>query len=129
LSEQEYVDYIAAADLVCMPYRGMFGTSGVLTHAAHAGKFVLGPEFGTIGELVRRYRLGIACNTEDRYSLERGLRGGISLVRNKEHIKAEGMKEFLRDCAVSTEEFGAIVLRHLTSVGGIDQDVRSYTRG
>jgi glycosyltransferase involved in cell wall biosynthesis len=121
LTGQEYVDYLTAADLVCMPYLNMIGTSGVLAHAVHAGRLVLSSNFGITGELVRRYKLGVACNTSDDRMLQSGLVQAIKSIRDKELTQEARKEEFLRDCTVSFEQLGETIVRHLTEVGGIQE--------
>jgi glycosyltransferase involved in cell wall biosynthesis len=69
LADKEFVSFISASDVVCMPYIKFIGMSGVLVQAAACGKPVLAPEFGLIGELVRRYELGILCRPTDHENL------------------------------------------------------------
>jgi glycosyltransferase involved in cell wall biosynthesis len=53
----------AAADLVLAPYQRHVGNSGVLVRAAAAGVPILTQDYGLLGELVRRWRLGFAVDT------------------------------------------------------------------
>jgi glycosyltransferase involved in cell wall biosynthesis len=69
LTDEEFVSFISASDIVCMPYIEFIGMSGILVQAAALGKPVLAPEFGLIGELVRRYKLGILCRPTDHENL------------------------------------------------------------
>jgi glycosyltransferase involved in cell wall biosynthesis len=63
----ELVDvYLRAADAIVLPYRRSFlGTSGVLQRAAGAQKPVIATDVGEIGDLVRRYGLGVVAAPED----------------------------------------------------------------
>jgi glycosyltransferase involved in cell wall biosynthesis len=59
----EVQQYFELADLVLIPYQRHVGMSSVLVHAAAARKPVLASNYGLIGELVRRYQLGLAVDS------------------------------------------------------------------
>jgi glycosyltransferase involved in cell wall biosynthesis len=58
LPESEVPVLFEVADIVLAPYQQHVGMSGILLQAAAAGKPVLSTNYGLMGELVRRYRLG-----------------------------------------------------------------------
>jgi len=118
LTDQEYVDYLAAADLVCIPYIKMIGTSGVLAHAANAGHPVLSSNFGITGELVRRYRLGVTCTTNDARSLQNGLLEAIEMAQTREAAPNAQRERFLSECAMPSDQLGETIVRHLLEVAG-----------
>lgn len=62
LTDREFISYVSAADVVCIPYIRFAGTSSLLDHAAAYGHPVIGPEYGLLGELIRRYELGRTCD-------------------------------------------------------------------
>jgi len=74
--QEEDVDrYFAAADVIVLPYRRTFrGTSGVLQHAAAAGKPVIAADVGDIGPTVREQALGLVVEPESSQALARALR-------------------------------------------------------
>jgi glycosyltransferase involved in cell wall biosynthesis len=123
LTDQEYVDFIAAADLICIPYINTIGTSGVLAHAASAARPVLSTDFGITGELVRRYRLGITCDPTESGALQKGILEALSLSRENTFDRETGRLEFLRNCTVPSEELGERIVRHLTEVAN---EAREY---
>jgi glycosyltransferase involved in cell wall biosynthesis len=49
----------AAADFVLLPYVRHFGSSGVLSQAAAAGKPVIAADYDLLGRLVRRHHMGL----------------------------------------------------------------------
>jgi len=55
--------YFALADVVLAPYQKHVGMSGILLLAAAAGKPVLSSNYGLMGELVRRYQLGLTVDS------------------------------------------------------------------
>jgi len=58
VSESEEALCFAAADIVVLPYLHHFGSSGVLSRAAAAGKLVIGSESGLLGQRIRQHQLG-----------------------------------------------------------------------
>ena len=63
IPEDEVPKYFQLADVVLAPYQRHIGMSGILLLAAAAGKPVLSTNYGLMGELVRRYQLGVAVDT------------------------------------------------------------------
>ena len=63
IAEAEVPAYFDIADVVLAPYQGHVGMSGILLLAAAAGKPVLSSNYGLMGELVRRYQLGLAIDS------------------------------------------------------------------
>ena len=61
--ESEVPVYFQLADVVLAPYQRHVGMSGILLLAAAAGKPVLSSDYGLMGELVRRYQLGLAVDS------------------------------------------------------------------
>jgi glycosyltransferase involved in cell wall biosynthesis len=55
--------YFQLADLILAPYQRHVGSSGVLVRAAAAQRPVLAADFGLMGELTRRYQLGLTVDT------------------------------------------------------------------
>lgn len=80
-----------AADAVLLPYRGQKESSGIFIHAAANSRPVIASNFGTIGDLTRRYRLGRLFAHADVEALADVLEDvadhGVPLV-------TEGMAEF-----------------------------------
>ena len=62
IPEDEVSNYFQLADTILAPYQRHVGMSGILLLAAAAGKPVLSTDYGLMGELVRRYKLGIAVD-------------------------------------------------------------------
>ncbi len=63
ISEQAVKDYFQLADVVLAPYQKHIGMSGILLQAAAAKKPVISSNYGLMGELVRRYQLGLAVDS------------------------------------------------------------------
>jgi glycosyltransferase involved in cell wall biosynthesis len=71
--EPEVSAYFQLADVVLAPYQRHVGMSGILLLAAAAGKPVLSSNYGLMGEVVRRYQLGIAVDSTIPAELAKGL--------------------------------------------------------
>lgn len=63
IPEDEVSAYFQLADIVLAPYQRHVGMSGILLLAAAAGKPVLSSDYGLMGELVRRYHLGLTVDS------------------------------------------------------------------
>jgi glycosyltransferase involved in cell wall biosynthesis len=63
IPENDVSSYFQVADIVLATYQRHVGMSGILLLAAAAGKPVLSSDYGLMGELVRRYQLGLAVDT------------------------------------------------------------------
>lgn len=55
--------YFQLADVVLTPYQHHMGMSNVIVRAAAAQRPVLSSDYGLMGEVVRRYRLGLAVDS------------------------------------------------------------------
>ncbi|MGC9504487.1 glycosyltransferase family 4 protein [Baaleninema sp.] len=71
--EADVPGYFQLCDLVLAPYQRHVGMSGILIWAAAAGKPVLSSDYGLMGELVRRYHLGIRVDSTNPDAIARGL--------------------------------------------------------
>lgn len=88
------------SDVVLLPYQRTEGSTGVLGHAAHAQKPVIGPETGLIGELIRTYNLGTttACDQPARLSssMKAAVKHGIEVdsKRQREYVQSRSPHAF-----------------------------------
>lgn len=72
--EADVSAYFQLADIVLAPYQRHVGMSGILLQAAVAEKPVLSTDYGLMGELVHRYRLGLAVDSTCPAAIAQGLR-------------------------------------------------------
>ena len=77
LDEPTLHDALCAADVVLLPYRTPYQSSGLLLRAAIHGRFVLTDRRGYLGDTVRRHSLGVACDVLDPDALDAGLAEAI----------------------------------------------------
>lgn len=74
LSEEEYAEAIAAADLLVLPYRFEFdGASGPMIDGVWNRKYVVGSDHGSMGTIIKKHHLGETFKTEDPEDLARVL--------------------------------------------------------
>ena len=71
--EQDVPLYFQLADVVLAPYQRHVGMSGILLLAAAAQKPVLSSNYGLMGEIVRRYGLGLTVDSTVPSEITRGL--------------------------------------------------------
>jgi glycosyltransferase involved in cell wall biosynthesis len=71
--ESDVQTYFHLADLVLAPYQNHAGMSGILIWAAVAQKPVLSSDYGLMGELVRRYQLGLTVDSTQPTEIAKGL--------------------------------------------------------
>ena len=80
IPEDEVSNYFQLADTILAPYQRHVGMSGILLLAAAAGKPVLSTDYGLMGELVRRYKLGIAVDATQPSELMQALARCLTAV-------------------------------------------------
>lgn len=74
LSGEEFNLCLNACDIVCLPYRKKFdGASGPLGEGVHWGKLIVGPDHGSLGDIIRRNHLGMTFESEHVEDLTRVL--------------------------------------------------------
>jgi glycosyltransferase involved in cell wall biosynthesis len=83
VSAEEEKLLFAAADVVLLPYLGHFGSSGVLSRAAGAGRPVIASDEELVGRLVREHGLGPVFPSGDVEAL-RGRIGQLAKAREPE---------------------------------------------
>jgi glycosyltransferase involved in cell wall biosynthesis len=96
VSDREMADYFSMADVVLAPYQEHVGMSGILLQAAAAQKPVLSSNYGLMGELVKRYRLGITVDSTSPLSIAKGFLRFLQEDISKTY-DIEGMLEILKE--------------------------------
>jgi len=64
VTDEAIQPYFQIADVILTPYQRHIGMSAILVRAAAAQKPVLSSDFGLMGEVTRRYQLGLAVDSE-----------------------------------------------------------------
>ena len=73
IPETEIQNYFELADVVLAPYQRHVGMSGILNRAAVAQKPVLSSDYGLMGEITRRCKLGLAVDSIQVMAIVEGL--------------------------------------------------------
>ena len=73
IPEADVSTYFQLADAILAPYQRHVGMSGILLLAAAAGKPVLSSDYGLMGELARRYQLGLVVDSTKPTEIARAL--------------------------------------------------------
>lgn len=94
VTEDRVISHFQNCDLVVAPYLHTTGSSGLLGWAAAAGKPVLAPKQGLIGELVNFYKLGITVDTNILSDIQYGLE---KFYQNDYFIDEKRQQDFLND--------------------------------
>jgi glycosyltransferase involved in cell wall biosynthesis len=96
VSESQVVDYFDASDVVLAPYQKHVGMSGILLIAAAMQKPVLSSDYGLMGELVRRYQLGVAVDSTDPSQIANALTDFLS-KSPQQFCHAQKMQQFVEE--------------------------------
>lgn len=108
VSDVEMQCYYCLADFVLALYQRHVGMSGILLLAAAAQKPVLSSDYGLMGELVRRYQLGIAVDS----GCSEAIAAAISRLLKSEgsFYDIEKMKTFVEENAAV--RFAQTIFQH-----------------
>jgi glycosyltransferase involved in cell wall biosynthesis len=80
VSQPEFETAVQSADVICTPYPQHVGSASIVIRGAAAGKFVLGSNYGWIGETIRRFRLGDVCPVTDVPEFARAMATSLALA-------------------------------------------------
>ena len=98
VSESEAQSYFQLSDFVLAVYQRHIGMSGILLQAAAAQKPVLSSDYGLMGELVRRYQLGISVDSSRPEAIATGITQLLSA--DESLCDLEKMKRFVEENSV-----------------------------
>ena len=113
VSETETQQYFQLADIVLALYQKHVGMSGILIRAAAAQKPVLSTDYGLMGEITRRYQLGLTVDSTNPQAIARGL-SQLSETDTTKLIDQEKMQQFARQNSASN--FARTIFQHLQTI-------------
>jgi glycosyltransferase involved in cell wall biosynthesis len=87
-----------AADAVLLPYINHFGSSGVLSLAAGAGKMVIASDDGLIGRRVLEHKLGLLFSSGNTKALRKSMIQAMSLSRSDRDQFHNSALEYALSC-------------------------------
>lgn len=79
VSDAEEALCFCSADVVLLPYIRHFGSSGVLSLAAGAGKTVIASDDGLVGKRVKEHHLGLLFSSGDARALQKSMERAMLL--------------------------------------------------
>jgi glycosyltransferase involved in cell wall biosynthesis len=118
IAESAVQTYFQLADVVLAPYQRHLGMSGILMLAAAAGKPVLSSDYGLMGEIVKRHRLGITIDSTKPSEIARGLTQFL-LESGEELGDLEARRSFARQN--SPERFASTIFQHILSAQNLSR--------
>jgi glycosyltransferase involved in cell wall biosynthesis len=104
LTDEEVSTLFHASDIVCALYPNHVGMSGQLTLAALNECLVLGSEFGLVGELIRRFDLGVTCDATAPSAIAAALHEVVKQAKSLTIERKKKVKDF--SSLYSAERFG-----------------------
>lgn len=110
ISDREIQPYFQIADVILAPYQRHVGMSAILVRAAAAQKPVLASDYGLMGEITRRYELGIAVDSGSPKQISEGIAQMLRESPNK-FGNVDKMKSFAQENAA--ERFAQVICEHL----------------
>lgn len=108
LSESEIQRYFQAADVVLAPYQRHVGMSGILVRAAAVQKPVLSSDYGLMGEVTRRYQLGLTVDSTTAQEIASGMSHFIDNPSQKSSAKMSAYAE-----QNSADKFAKVIFENL----------------
>jgi glycosyltransferase involved in cell wall biosynthesis len=98
VSDVEETLCFCAADVVLLPYINHFGSSGVLSLAAGAGKMVVASDDGLVGKRVLEHKLGLLFSSGNTKALGKSMRHAMSLSRSDREQFQNSALEYALSC-------------------------------
>ncbi len=112
IPEIDIQKYFELADVVLALYQSHVGMSGIVNRAAATQRPVLSSNYGLMGEITRRYKLGLTVDSTSPKEIAEGL---IEFLSNspKEHCDLNKMKAFAEQN--NPHRFAEVIFQHLMS--------------
>jgi glycosyltransferase involved in cell wall biosynthesis len=98
VSDVEETLCFCAADVVLLPYINHFGSSGVLSLAAGAGKMVIASDDGLVGKRVLKHKLGLLFSSGNTKALGKSMNQAMSLFRPDRDQFSNSALEYAQSC-------------------------------
>lgn len=108
LPESEIQRYFQAADIILAPYQRHVGMSGILVRAAAVQKPVLSSDYGLMGEVTRRYQLGLTVDSTVSQEIALGMSHFINNPSQKSPVKMRAYAE-----RNSADKFAEVIFKNL----------------
>ncbi|MEL7038717.1 MAG: glycosyltransferase [Cyanobacteria bacterium J06592_8] len=122
ISDGEVETYFKMVDVVLAPYQRHVGMSGILLLAAAAEKPVLSSDYGLMGEMVKRYGLGLTADSTVPSQISQGLSQLLSENLDQLYDRTR-MQSFAQQN--SAEAFAEIIFKKI----GVEQLDKMHNEG
>jgi glycosyltransferase involved in cell wall biosynthesis len=108
--DREIQPYFQIADVILAPYQRHVGMSAILVRAAAAQKPVLSSDYGLMGEVTRRYGLGLTVDSADPQAIAQGV---TRFLQEDSHLlcNVDTMRQFAEQNAAT--RFAETIVRHV----------------
>jgi glycosyltransferase involved in cell wall biosynthesis len=116
IGEGELAALVRRSEVILAPYQRFVGSSGVLMWAARAGVPLVAQEYGLVGDLVRRHRMGITTDTSSPAALAAAISRAAALPREALCDRA-GMAAFA--AGRTPRHFAQAIVGHLRARPGV----------
>lgn len=110
IPETEIQNYFELADVILAPYQRHVGMSGILNRAAVAQKPILSSSYGLMGEIIRRYQLGLAVDSTKVTAIAEGLTEFLIKSPDK-YCDLDSMKRYAEQN--SPQHFANVIFENL----------------
>lgn len=114
LAEGEIVHLLKRCDMVLIPYQRHVGSSGLLIWAASVRKPVITQDFGLMGVLTRKYKLGQVIDTTKPSEIAKAIKIFVHQGKQERIADSEKMATFVN--RRSPEEFSRIFFEEIIQV-------------
>lgn len=108
--DQEVQVYFQIADVILAPYQRHVGMSAILVRAAAALKPVLSSNYGLMGEIVKRHKLGVTVDSRIPVEIAKGLKQYLTMPA-EDLCSHHSMKQFAGQN--SAEKFADTIFDYL----------------
>ena len=110
IPETEIQKYFELADVILALYQRHVGMSGIINRAAATQKPVLSSDYGLMGELTRRYQLGLTIDSTIPEAIAQGL---VQFLTNspKQYCNFQKMQEFAQQN--TPQRFAQTIFQHI----------------
>jgi glycosyltransferase involved in cell wall biosynthesis len=110
VSDRDVQPYFQAADVILAPYQRHIGMSAILVRAATAQKPVLCSDYGLMGELTRRYQLGLAIDSTQPQAIAQGIQQFLKAAPGQ-WGNPQQMQQLAQQN--TAEQFATVIFNHL----------------
>lgn len=108
--DQEIQPYLQISDTILAPYQRHVGMSSILVRTAVAGKPVLSSDYGLMGEMTRRYGLGLTVDSRSPKEIAEGITQFLTQQTN-EFYNLEKMNLFAQ--GNSADKFATVIFQNM----------------